>query len=60
MPGYTHQLSDGLIQVFEAVTANVSDIQDKTLYLARSKTNQQGECAFCLYATKQTCRAVKQ
>jgi len=51
-------MSDCLLRVSEAVAVNVSNLREKTLYIARSKTDQMGEGKH-LYMTRATRNAVR-
>lgn len=51
-------MSDCLLRVSEAVAVNVSNLREKTLYIARSKTDQMGEGKH-LYITILTRSAIR-
>ena len=52
-------MRDGLLRISELVAVDVEHLQDKSLWIPRSKTDQEGEGAF-LYLTQKTRKAIAQ
>ena len=50
-------MRDGLLQISERVAVDVEHLQDKSLWIPRSKTDQEGEGVF-LYLTQKTRKAI--